>query len=97
MRQVVWLQVVSESNETRVICLTNHLSKFSGYLYVAPNKIDFSKVTKEVSRLGETGNIFVLCTVCVIFGCYVIGLLVARRADSQDKMKVNYVSNTYIS
>lgn len=72
----------------KINCLCNHLSAFGGDFFVAPNPIDFDKVFLEFGRLGETGNYVVLSTVCVLWALYVIGLLVARKADVSDKKKV---------
>lgn len=55
---------------------------------MAPNPIDFDKVWEEFGKLGETGNVVVLATVCSIFGAYFLGLVFARRADKIDEMKV---------
>ena len=80
-----------ESNETRANCLTNHLTAFSAQFYVVPNKIDFDQ--------GFTGlqpdNMAVLCTVCLIFAFYAVGLMVARKADNRDKMKVGFCCCLY--
>lgn len=55
---------------------------------MAPNPIDFDKVWEEFGKLGETGNVVVLATVCSIFGAYFLGLVFARRADKIDELKV---------
>lgn len=73
-------------------CLCTHLSAFGGDIFVAPNPIDFDKVWAEFERLGETGNFLVLSTVCAIFGIYLVGLVLARRADNKDLQKVSVVS-----
>lgn len=72
----------------KINCLCNHLSAFGGDFFVAPNPIDFDKVFLEFGRLGETGNYVVLSTVCVLWALYLLGLLLARRADVSDKKKV---------
>ena len=72
----------------KVHCLCNHLSSFGGDFFVAPNPIDFDTVLNEFSRLGETGNFVVLATVCSVFGVYIVGLVLARRADKKDTDKV---------
>lgn len=56
---------------------------------MAPNPIDFEKVWSEFGRLGETGNYVVLATVCSMLGCYLLGLMFARRADNKDELKVS--------
>lgn len=81
------LQVASESSETRVYCLTNHLTSFAGQFYVVPNSIDFHHVSNEITPLPPE-NLFVLCTVFLMFAFYFVGLLFARKADIRDKMKV---------
>ena len=76
-------------------CLCTHLSAFGGNIFVAPNPIDFDKVFTEFTRLGETKNFVVLTTVCVIFGVYFIGLVLARWADKKDKRKVSIFTIKY--
>lgn len=56
---------------------------------MAPNPIDFDKVFAEFGKLGETGNFVVLSFVCMVFGLYAIGLVIARRADKKDNYQVN--------
>lgn len=77
------------SNNTRLGCLSYHLTSFTGYFYVVPNKIDFDEVFKTMVSLPPE-NLFVLCTVCVIFAVYAVGLVFARKADNGDKMKVRF-------
>ena len=62
---------------------------FSGYLYVAPNKIDFKKISPDFEDLPPE-NAVALSTVCLIFVCYAVGLMFARRADNRDKRKVSF-------
>ena len=57
---------------------------------MAPNPIDFEKVWENFGKVAETGNFVVIATVCSIFGVYLLGLVFARRADKNDKMKVGY-------
>jgi len=56
---------------------------------VAPNPIDFDKVFAAFGNLAETGNFVVLSTVCVILGLYVLGLVLARREDKRDELRVS--------
>ena len=65
--------------------MANHLTTFSGNFYVIPNNIDFSKVFKDL----PPDNLAVLLTVCITFAIYTVGLIIARRADNRDKMKVD--------
>ena len=55
---------------------------------MAPNPIDFDKVWFEFDRLKETGNFVVLASVCSILALYIVGLVVTRKADKRDHMKV---------
>ena len=80
----------SSSNAFTLTCHCNHLSSFGGNVVVAPNPIDFDKVFMEFARLGESGNIAVLVTICCMFGLYFIVVVFARRADENDKVKVSY-------
>ena len=55
---------------------------------MAPNPIDFEKVLVEFGQLGKTGNFVVLTFICVVFGLYFIGLVLARMVDRRDISKV---------
>ena len=77
------------STNARLRCLSYHLTLFTGYFYVAPNKIDFDEVFKAMVNLPPE-NLFVLCTVCLVFAFYAVGLVFARKADNRDKMKVRF-------
>ena len=55
---------------------------------MAPNPIDMDTVFKELSRLDETGNFGVLLTIIFVFLLYVIGIILAKRADRKDQFKV---------
>lgn len=66
------------------------MTSFTGYLYVAPNKVDFEDVFRELKSLPPE-NMFVLSTVCLIFAMYAVGLVFARKADTRDKMKVRSI------
>ena len=69
--------------------MCNHLSAFGGNIFVAPNPIDFEKI-KETLEKGDPDDFVVLVTVCIIFGIYFIGLVLARQADKNDKRKVRF-------
>lgn len=62
---------------------------------MAPNPIDFDKVFAAFGNLAETGNFVVLSTVCVILGSYVIALVIARREDKKDELRVTLCTNSY--
>ena len=87
-------QLGSKTTNEQLHCLCNHLSAFGGSIFVAPNPIDFDTVFIKFAKLGETKNVVVLATVCVIIGIYFIGLVFARRADKNDnfKVSVNFLS-----
>ncbi|XP_022796472.1 polycystic kidney disease protein 1-like 2 [Stylophora pistillata] len=88
-------KVGPNSNSKQLHCLCTHLSAFGGDFFVAPNPIDFDKVFAAFSSLAETGNFVVLSTVCALLGLYVIGLLLARREDKRDELRV--VANVCIN
>lgn len=53
---------------------------------MAPNPIDFDKVfSADLSK-----NFVVLLVVCLIFGLYLLLVLLARRFDNKDIEKVRY-------
>ena len=85
----VSVKVGSKATAAKLHCLCTHLSAFGGDLFVAPNPIDFDKVFAEFGNLGETGNYVVLSFVCMVFGLYAIGLVIARRVDKKDNIEVN--------
>ena len=70
-------------------CLCTHLSAFGGDFIVAPNPIDFDKVFAAFGNLAESGNFVVLAVVCSIWGLYFLMLIIARRADKKDELKVS--------
>lgn len=61
-------------------------------MFVAPNPIDFETVRKRFID-PEPDDFVVLVTVCIIFGIYFNGLVLARRADNNDKRKVSIPSS----
>ena len=56
---------------------------------MAPNPIDFDYVFNQFPDIFESGNVVVLSTVLSIFGLWIIGLLIVRRADRKDENKVS--------
>lgn len=82
------VKVGPKSEPDALQCLCNHLSSFGGNFLVAPNPIDFDYVLKEFGNIFESGNVVVLSTVLCIFGLWIIGLLIIRRADKKDEYKV---------
>ena len=55
---------------------------------MAPNPIDFDYVFKQFPSIFESGNVVVLATVLSIFGLWIIGVVITRRADRKDEYKV---------
>ena len=58
-------------------------------MFVVPNPIDFDKVFTEFTRLSETGNVAVIVAVSCVFGIYLLLLLLARKYDKLDYLKVS--------
>ncbi|XP_068684192.1 polycystin-1-like protein 2 [Montipora foliosa] len=80
-------KVGPKSKPTALQCICNHLSSFGGNFLVAPNPIDFDYVFKEFSNIFESGNVVVLSMVLCIFGLWIVGLMIIRRADRKDEYK----------
>ena len=55
---------------------------------MAPNPIDFDKVFS--ADLSE--NFVVLLVVCLIFGLYILLVVIARRFDKKDLEKVGFAA-----
>mgnify|MGYP006964516693 FL=1 len=53
-----------------------------------PNKLDFNVVFNELTRIHETGNVAVLCTIIAALLLYFLVCVFARRADKKDRAKV---------
>ena len=86
-------QVGQESNASSLTCLCNHLTAFGGEVLVAPNTIDFVLVQQSFDNL-DPGDLLVLITVCSAFLAYLVVLIIARRADNLDVLKV-CINNLY--
>ena len=74
-------------------CLCNHLTAFGGDVVVSPNTIDFVLVQQAFNSL-DPGDLLVLITVCSAFLVYFVVLVIARRADNKDVLKV-CIDNLY--
>jgi len=85
---IIYVQVLSATLNGSIRCSCNHLTSFGGGLLVEPNPIDFDKVLVEFENLGETGNVAVIVTVAVVLLCYIMVLVVARKADLEDAKNV---------
>jgi len=78
------LQVGENTNPERIHCQCNHLTSFASDFLVAPNPIDFDKVfSADLSK-----NFVVLLVVCLLFGFYLLLVVIARRYDNKDLEKV---------
>ena len=53
-----------------------------------PNKLVFDVVFTELTRIHETGNVAVLCTIIAALLLYFLICVFARRADKKDRAKV---------
>ena len=76
-----------ESNISSLTCICNHLTAFGGDVIIAPNIIDFVLVQQAFDNL-DPGDLLVLITVCSAFLVYFVVLVIARRAENRDVLKV---------
>ena len=51
---------------------------------IKPNPIDFDKVSVEFKDLEETGNVVVIVMISVVLLCYIVVLVIVRKADKRD-------------
>lgn len=93
---IIFVQVLSATLNGSINCSCNHLTSFGGGLLVEPNPIDFGKVLVEFKNIGETGNVAVIVTVAVVLLCYIVVLVIVRRADAEDTRNVR-TSNKFNS
>jgi len=56
---------------------------------IKPNPIDFDKVSVEFKDLQETGNVAVIVMISVVLLCYIVVLLIVRKADKKDARNVS--------
>jgi len=54
-----------------------------------PSPIDFDEVSVEFKNLQETGNVAVIVTFSVVLLCYIVVLLIVRKADKKDARNVS--------
>ena len=80
----IFYQILSATLNGFINCSCNHLTSFGGALLIKPNPIDFDKVLVEFKNLQETGNAAVIVTISVVVLCYIVVLLIARKADKKD-------------
>ena len=53
-----------------------------------PNNLDFDVVFNELTRIHETGNVAVLCTIIAALLLHFLVFVFSRRADKKDRAKV---------
>ncbi|XP_035689640.1 uncharacterized protein LOC118424905 [Branchiostoma floridae] len=70
------------SNTTHIHCQCDHLTKFSGF--VPPNPLRFDKVFSASISENTVGLIAVL----TVFGLFLMGCLLGRKADRADLQKI---------
>lgn len=55
---------------------------------MAPNPIDFDQVWLAMKNIGQSQNFVVLSTLCTMFALYAIVVILARKEDKNDELKV---------
>lgn len=63
------------------------MTAFGGDVLVAPNTVDFEMVKQAFDNL-DPKTLLVLITVCSVFLVYLVVLVISRRADNLDVLKV---------
>ncbi|XP_035667476.1 polycystic kidney disease protein 1-like 3 [Branchiostoma floridae] len=81
-------QVGPLSNTTHLHCRCDHLTKFAGF--VPPNPINFDVALSA----NITENPLGLIAVLSVFGLFLLGFLMARKADRMDLTKVGLTTPT---
>jgi len=56
---------------------------------IKPNPIDFDKILVEFKNLDKTGNVVVIVTISVVLLCYIVVLVIVRKADKKDPRNVS--------
>jgi len=87
--RLLFYQVLSATYNGFINCSCNHLTSFGGAFSITPNPIDFDKVSVEFKNLEETGNVAVIVTISVVLLCYIVVLLIVRKADKKDARNVS--------
>lgn len=90
-------QVSTKTVNGSLVCLCNHLSSFGGDFLVAPNPIDFDQVWLAMKNIGQSKNFVVLSTICTMFALYFVAVILARRGDKNDELKVRNVILSFTS
>jgi len=85
----IFYQVLSTTYNGFINCSCNHLTSFGGAFLIKPNPIDFDKVSVEFKNLEETENVAVFVTISVVLLCYIVVLLIVRKADKKDARNVS--------
>ena len=76
-------QALSATLNGFINCSCNHLTSFGGALLIKPNPIDFDKVLVKFKSLQETGNVAVIVTISVVLLCFIVVLVIVRKADKK--------------
>ena len=64
---------------------------------IKPNPIDFDKVLVKFKSLQETGNVAVIATISVVLLCFIVVLVVVRKADKKDARNVSNADVTLLN
>ncbi|XP_015245063.1 PREDICTED: polycystic kidney disease protein 1-like 2 [Cyprinodon variegatus] len=67
-------------------CLCNHLTFFGSSFFVTPNLVDPSRTAELFATFAE--NPVVVCFVGALFATYLLAVVLARRKDIKDTVKV---------
>jgi hypothetical protein len=90
----IWLSLqVAETKDQKVTFKSNLFGNFGAGLFVPPNTIDFNTVFDDFGgKILE--NLPVFLTVCGIILLYIPLVIICRRYDKKDKLKVTPVFQT---
>lgn len=76
-------------------CLCNHLTFFGSSFFVTPNLVDPSRTAELFATFAE--NPVVVCFVGALFAIYLLAVVLARRKDIKDTVKVKLLSSNFNS
>ena len=88
---LLYIQAGPKSTHIMTQCLCNHLTWFGSSLFVPPNSLDISAQLAKLKHFDESPAL--LATVCVTAGLFIFFLVLARRKDKRDNIKVMGRSN----
>ncbi|XP_076352110.1 polycystin-1-like protein 2 [Tachypleus tridentatus] len=78
-------QVGPRTTETNIHCMCSHLSVFAASFLVTPNTIQLRTLPKFLKNM--TSNMIIICSVCTVWGIYILFIIWARRKDRNDVLK----------